>query len=32
MTPRLERLANYAGHSAMGYDLLALLILRLLWR
>jgi cytochrome b561 len=32
MTPRPERLANYAGHSAMGYDLLALLILRLLWR
>src|SRR5260221_10230117 len=32
MTPRPERLANYAGHSAMGYDLFALLILRLLWR
>jgi cytochrome b561 len=32
MTPRPERLANYAWHSAMGYDLLALLILRLLWR
>jgi cytochrome b561 len=32
ITPRPERLANYAGHSAMGYDLLALLILRLLWR
>jgi cytochrome b561 len=32
LTPRPERLANYAGHSALGYDLLAILILRLLWR
>jgi cytochrome b561 len=32
LTPRPERLANYAGHSALGYDLLALLVLRLLWR
>jgi cytochrome b561 len=32
MTPRPERLANYAGHSALGYDLFALLVLRLLWR
>lgn len=32
MTPRPDRLANYAGHSAIGYDLLALTILRLLWR
>ena len=32
MTPRPERLANYAGHSALGYDLLALILLRLLWR
>lgn len=32
MTPRPDRLANYAGHSALGYDLLALIILRLLWR
>ena len=32
MTPRPERLANYAGHSALGYDLLALIIVRLLWR
>jgi cytochrome b561 len=32
MIPRPERLANYAWHSAMGYDLLALLVLRLLWR
>jgi cytochrome b561 len=32
MTLRPERLANYAGHSALGYDLLALSVLRLLWR
>lgn len=32
MTPRPERLAHYAGHSAMGYDLLVLMVLRLLWR
>jgi cytochrome b561 len=32
MTPRPERLANYAGHSALGYDFLVLLVLRLLWR
>src|SRR2546425_5095670 len=32
LAPRPERLAHYAGHSALGYDLLALLILRLLWR
>jgi cytochrome b561 len=32
MTPRPERLANYAGHSALGYDLFVLLVLRLLWR
>ena len=32
MTPRPERLANYAGHSAIGYDLLMLTVLRLLWR
>ena len=32
MTPRPDRLANYAGHSAIGYDLLALTIVRLLWR
>ena len=30
--PRPERLAHYAGHAGLGYDLLALLILRLLWR
>jgi cytochrome b561 len=32
MTPRPDRLANYAWHSALGYDFLALLVLRLLWR
>jgi cytochrome b561 len=32
MTPRPDRLANYAGHSALGYDFLVLLVLRLLWR
>jgi cytochrome b561 len=32
MTPRPDRLANYAGHSALGYDLFVLLVLRLLWR
>jgi cytochrome b561 len=30
--PRPERLAHYAGHAALGYDFLALLIIRLLWR
>lgn len=32
MAARPERLAHYAGHAALGYDFLALLILRLLWR
>jgi len=32
MTPRPERLANYVWHSALGFDLLALTVLRLLWR
>jgi cytochrome b561 len=32
LAPRPERLAHYAGHAALGYDLLALVILRLLWR
>ena len=32
MTPRPERLANYAWHSAVGFDLLALMVFRLLWR
>jgi len=30
--PRPDRLAHYTGHAALGYDLLALLIIRLLWR
>jgi cytochrome b561 len=30
--PRPDRLAHYAGHAALGYDLLALTVLRLLWR
>jgi cytochrome b561 len=32
MAPRPDRLAHYAGHSALGYDFLVLLIVRLLWR
>jgi cytochrome b561 len=32
VTPRPERLANYAWHAALGYDLLVLVVLRLLWR
>jgi cytochrome b561 len=32
LTPRPERLANYAWHSALGYDLLVLTVLRVLWR
>jgi cytochrome b561 len=32
MTPRPERLANYTWHAALGYDFMALLVLRLLWR
>jgi cytochrome b561 len=32
VTPRPDRLANYAWHSALGYDLLALTVLRVLWR
>ena len=32
VTPRPERFANYIWHAAFGYDVLALLILRLLWR
>ncbi len=32
MAPRPDRLAHYAGHSALGYDFLAFLVLRLLWR
>ena len=32
VTPRPERFANYSWHAALGYDVMALLILRLLWR
>ena len=32
LTPRPDRLVNYAWHSALGYDVLALMVLRLLWR
>ena len=32
VTPRLERFVNYNWHAALGYDVMALLILRLLWR
>jgi len=32
MTPRPDRIANYAWHSAIGFDLLALMMLRLVWR
>jgi cytochrome b561 len=32
MTPRPERFANYNWHAAFGYDVFALLTLRLLWR
>jgi len=32
MAARPDRLAHYAGHAALGYDLLALLVVRLLWR
>jgi cytochrome b561 len=32
LAPRPERFANYTWHAAIGYDLLALLVLRLLWR
>src|SRR5262249_41082442 len=30
--PRPDRLAHYAGHAGLGYGLLALVIVRLLWR
>lgn len=32
LAQRPDRLANYGLHAALGYDFLALLILRLLWR
>jgi len=32
LAARPDRLANYGLHAALGYDFLALLVLRLLWR
>jgi cytochrome b561 len=32
MAPRPDRLAHYAGHSALGFDFLVITVLRLLWR
>jgi cytochrome b561 len=32
LAPRPDRLVNYTWHAALGYDLLALMVLRLLWR
>lgn len=32
LAPRPERLANYAWHGALGYDLLFVLVVRLVWR
>jgi cytochrome b561 len=32
MTARPDRFVNYSWHAALGYDLLVLLVLRLLWR
>lgn len=32
LAPRPDRLANYAWHAALGYDLLILLVVRLAWR
>ncbi len=32
LAARADRIAHYNGHAALGYDLLALLVLRLLWR
>lgn len=32
LAPRPARIANYAWHAALGYDLVVLLIVRLLWR
>jgi cytochrome b561 len=32
LAPRPERAVNYAWHAAIGYDLLVLIVLRLLWR
>jgi cytochrome b561 len=32
LAPRPDRLANYAWHAALGYDLIALTLVRLIWR
>jgi cytochrome b561 len=32
MTARADRVANYSWHAAVGYDVLVLIVLRLLWR
>ena len=32
LAPRPDRLAHYVWHASIGYDLLAFLVLRLLWR
>jgi cytochrome b561 len=32
LAPRPERIVNYAWHAAIGYDLLVVMVLRLLWR
>jgi cytochrome b561 len=32
LAARADRIAHYNGHAALGYDLLVLLVLRLLWR
>ena len=32
LAPRDGRLAHYSGHAMLGYDLLALTVIRLLWR
>jgi cytochrome b561 len=32
VVPRPERIVNYSWHAAIGYDLLVVLVLRLLWR
>jgi cytochrome b561 len=32
VAPRPDRLAHYAGHSALGFDFVVITVLRLLWR
>jgi cytochrome b561 len=32
LAPRPDRLANYTWHAALGYDLFALTLVRLMWR